>query len=328
MRRALAHEIRQIEKAPAAHRHLCHSLIDELIGINTLELGLFLVIIRKIIPEPFEGKARCLRDAHDVPAARHCTAERMHTSLRVDAELARMGKHHAARADGRKGPAILNDACAYRSCSVIPRAADNNRRSAQAGPGRKFRSDCSGNLGRFIDLRQQRRVDCKLFQDFCRPAALRDIQKLHAACIGNLRCIFSGHAEADIILRQQDMAAAAVVLCLMIAYPEDFGSRESRKRRIRRNLNETFRADAFRDFLTFLRRALIAPDNRRPDDFIGLIQHHKTMHLSGKPDALDVISLHSRLLHNALDCRKHCTIPVQRFLLRPAILRLAQCIFL
>ena len=76
---------------------------------------------------------------------------------------------------------------------------------------RKFFADGARDLRRFVDLRQQSLVDVEFLEDLIRPAAVRDIQELHAARIGYLRRILPRHAEADVILRQEDVTAAAVV---------------------------------------------------------------------------------------------------------------------
>ena len=116
-----------------------------------------------------------------------------------------------------------------------------------------------------------------------------DIEELHAARVGDLRRVLARHAEADVILRQEDVTAAAVVLRLVVADPENLRGRETRQRRIRRDLDEALAADALRDFLAFLARALVAPDDGRADDLVLLVEHDEAMHLPREADALDVL---------------------------------------
>lgn len=52
MRRAFAHEIRQIQQASAANRYLGDILIDEVIRIDAKECGLVLVDFGEIVTEP------------------------------------------------------------------------------------------------------------------------------------------------------------------------------------------------------------------------------------------------------------------------------------
>ena len=239
-----------------------------------------------------------------------------------------MSEDNAARTDSREGPAVRDDARTHSSCSIIACAAYDNRMDGQARLFGKFLADRTSDFRGLIDLGQQCLIDFELFQYLIGPAAVRNIQKLHATRIGNVSRIFSGHAEADVVLRQQDVTTAAVILVFVIADPQDFRRRETGKCRIRRDFNEVFLADAFSDFLTFTACTLVAPDYGRPDDLIFFIEHDQPMHLSRKADALDVCRFDTRIMDDLADCHENGVIPVERFLFSPAVLWLVKRILL
>ena len=126
MRRALAHQVRQVDQAAAADWHLLDILVNEVVGVAAEAHGLVFVTFREVVAEPAQREARRLRDAHDVPAARHGAAEGVHAALRVDARLARMREDDAARADCREGPPVKDDARADSCRCVVTGTADND----------------------------------------------------------------------------------------------------------------------------------------------------------------------------------------------------------
>ena len=87
----------------------------------------------------------------------------------------------------------------------------------------------------------------------------------------------------------QEAANPIAILRLVVADPENLRGRETRQRRIRRDLDEALAADALRDFLAFLARALVAPYDGRADDLVLLVEHDEAMHLPREADALDVL---------------------------------------
>ena len=70
------------------------------------------------------------------------------------------------------------------------------------------------------------------------------------------------------------MAALRVNFRLVIANPEDLRRGEARQRRVCRDLDQALLPDAFRDFLAFAPRALVAPDDGRAEHPVMFIEHH------------------------------------------------------
>ena len=124
------------------------------------------------------------------------------------------------------------------------------------------------------------------------------------------------------------MAATAVILCLMVADPEDLRGRKTCQCRIRRDLDEALAADALRDLLAFLARTLITPDDGRTDDCIVLVEHDEAVHLAREANAFDILWVDTGFLDDITNRFLHRMIPIDWVLLRPAILWLIEWIFL
>ncbi len=63
--------------------------------------------------------------------------------------------------------------------------------------------------------------------------------------------------------------------------------------------------------------ALIAPDERGPDDLIGIIEHDQAVHLAGEADALDLTRVDACVGEYFSDGEARGTPPVVGILLRP-----------
>ena len=94
-----------------------------------------------------------------------------------------MSKNYTARTNGGKGPAIFHNTSTYSSSSIISCTTYHYSANSQAGFSSKFSSYCTGNLWRFIYLRQQICINFQLVQNLLRPATIWYIEKLHTAGI-------------------------------------------------------------------------------------------------------------------------------------------------
>jgi hypothetical protein len=74
----------------------------------------------------------------------------------------------------------------------------------------------------------------------------------------------------------------------MGANPQQLGQSEVCQRRISSELDQTLRTDDSVQVTALFRRPLIAPDQRRPQNLIVLIQENSTMHLAGQADASNI----------------------------------------
>ena len=110
-------------------------------------------------------------------------------------------------------------------------------------------------------------------------------------------------------------------LRLVLLHPPDFRQRESRQRRIRRQLNQPLRSNFRGDLAALFFRSLVTPDQRRPQHFAVRIEHHQAVHLPGEPNARNFIRGNfpcSEALRHGLARGRP---PVVRILLGPSAMR-------
>ena len=251
----------------------------------------------------------------------------MHTALGVDGQLVGVREYNAARADGREGFAVFHDARAHSRRRVVARAADNQGLLAQSGQRRGFRGDVAGHFAAFIDLRQHALVDVQNLQQLVTPAAVRNIQHLHAAGIGNFRCEVARQHEADVVLRQQHVFALFVVFRLMVPHPHQLAQGESRQCGVGGDPDQVIISDLGCDLFAFLGSPLVAPDNGRTDDFVLLVQHDQSMHLAADAQGNDIVLADAALLQHGMNRADRGVVPVLGILFRPAVLRLIHRVF-
>ena len=120
------------------------------------------------------------------------------------------------------------------------------------------------------------------------------------------------------------MAAVLVILRLMVAYPEYLGGGKAGKSRVGSNFDKPFGTDFGGDFCAFGGCPLVTPDNGRPYDFVGFVQHNQTMHLPGKADTFYVCGIYAAFGNDLTDGAGGSFFPVLGILLSPAVLRLVQ----
>ena len=217
---------------------------------------------------------------------------------------------------------LRNNACPNRCRRVVPRTANHNRACRKSCQRRRLLMHLAGYILRFIHLAKQSFFNAKSLQNFIRPCPLCNVHQLHAGGIGNLRGIFARQLIPNIVLRQKDMRAFCVQLRLMLFHPEDFCRRKAGYRRVRRNLNDFFRTQHTVHILDLFARSLVAPDNRAAQHLAVFIQHNQSVHLSGKPNALDICHIHAGGLQHRLHTLHYCVPPVLRLLLCPTVLLL------
>ena len=107
----------------------------------------------------------------------------------------------------------------------------------------------------------------------------------------------------------------------VLAYPQEFRKREIGERRITGELNQAIGAKFLGEFARLFFSALIAPDERRTDNFAGSVQQNCAMHLSREADARNLFSANTGPLQSFLYGGSACAPPVARLLLCPPGLR-------
>ena len=117
------------------------------------------------------------------------------------------------------------------------------------------------------------------------------------------------------------MADAGPGVRLGSPYPQQLGERESRQRRVTRQLDEPRRADALGELVALRLRTLVAPDQGRPDDGARSVEQGGAVHLATQADGDDVGCLQAGLLERAGHRLPTGAPPVVGILFRPACVR-------
>ena len=220
-----------------------------------------------------------------MPCSRNGTAACMHPPLRIHGKLAAVGIYHPGCPNRCKCGAVRYNTGPHRRCRIVAGSSDHYRIRIQACPLRYLRQKGSRYLTGFVYLPQEGPVNIQSAQNLLRPAAALHIQKLHAAGIRNFRCKHAGQHLPDIVLWQQYMAAFLIILRLMLFYPQNFCRSPAGQRRIGSQLYPPLPRHNLQHLLHLSAGSLVAPDDGGTDYLIVFIQHHKAMHLSGKPDS-------------------------------------------
>src|SRR5437867_2758177 len=103
----------------------------------------------------------------------------------------------------------------------------------------------------------------------------------------------------------------------MLADPQQLGKGEAGQRRVCREFNQLRGTDLLGDLFALLLRALIAPDDRRPQHFAAVIQQNGAMHLPREANASNGVRGYSSSGESRTECVTSCAPPVARILLRP-----------
>ncbi len=150
---------------------------------------------------------------------------------------------------------------------------------------------------------------------------MRDVEQKSSRSVGDINGGLAGQAEANVVLRQHDLADALPVFRFVLADPKEFGKCEIGERRVAGQLNEAVQADGAFEFFALGFGALIAPNQRRADDFVVIAQKYGAVHLAGKTDGGDGFGGEAGSLERFADGERGCAPPVARILFGPAWLR-------
>ena len=216
-------------------------------------------------------------------------AERVDPAARIGGGTIGRGKDHTRRADGRADRAGARDPHADRTGRLIARAGNDRRAGGQAGERGGLAGHPRGNRRRLEHRGQQAFVDAHGVQHLARPAPMRHVEHQRARRVRDIDRVFAAQLKADVVLRQQHVAHAAPDVRLVAADPQQFRQREIGERGIRRQLEQPIAADGVVQPPALGLGALVAPDDRRPQDRAARVEQHRAVHLSGETDARDGI---------------------------------------
>ena len=133
-------------------------------------------------------------------------------------------------------------------------------------------------------------VDLERREDLGRPVAGGEVEQDGPRPIGLVEGVLAGEPEPHVVLGQENVRHPAPDLRLVVADPDQLRCREARQGVIAGDLDEPLRADGLPDHVALGGRALVVPEDGRPQDGIGPVQEHESVHLTGQPDRGDLVA--------------------------------------
>ena len=103
---------------------------------------------------------------------------------------------------------------------------------------------CPLTARRLERRRQPRRVDLERGDDGVAPAPARDVEQQRPRRVGDVGRVLAAEAQADVVLRQQDVRDARVDVGLVAAQPQQLRRGEARQRAVAGLRDELVEADA------------------------------------------------------------------------------------
>ena len=182
------------------------------------------------------------------------------------------------------------------------------------------RRGAAGDLGRLQRARHPRLGQLERIQHGAREATLRDIEQQRPGGVGDVDRPLAAEPQPDVVLGQQHVADARIDVRLVRAQPQQLGGREAGQGAVARQGDQPLETHALLDLGALRRRALVVPEDRRPQHALLFVQRHEPVHLAREPDTGDLMGAErgDRLLA--------ARPPVLGRLLRPARPRLREAV--
>src|SRR5581483_1949525 len=180
---------------------------------------------------------------------------------------------------------------ADRARGLIATAGDDGRARGEPREGGGIKRNSAAHLARFVAFGKDGAIDVQFIGQFPGPAAADDVEERRAGCVRDIGGELAGEAETNVVLGQKDFAQALIAGWFMVANPEQLGESEAGEDRVGGAFEDARAARLLIHPIDLGLAALIAPDERRPDDFVGRIEHHEAVHLAGKAYATNVCAL-------------------------------------
>ena len=252
-----------------------------------------------------------------MPHARHRMAESVQPAFRLDIRLGGRRKYHARGAQSQRNDARYDCPSAHAARRLISAAGHHRGAGPQSSERRSLCRDLPRDLRPFVAFRQPLGRDVQRGQHLRRPIATLQIEEQHAGPVGLVHRVLAGQPETHVVLRQQDVRGAGVDLRLVFAHPEDLRRREAGQHLVAGEGEQPVEAKPLGDLVALLTRALIVPEDRRPEHPIVAVEHRQPVHLAGHADGAHIVAGRARLCQRAADAGSRAFPPLMRILLRP-----------
>ena len=150
--------------------------------------------------------------------------------------------------------------------------------------------DGAGDLRAFVRRRHPRGIDPEGREDLRRPVAGREVEQDRPRPVGLVERVLAGEPEPDVVLGQEHVRDPAPDVRFVVADPDELGRGEARQGVVAGDLDEPLRTDGRPDGVALGGRALVVPQDGRPQDGIGRVEQDEAVHLAGQPDRDDVLA--------------------------------------
>ncbi len=227
------------------------------LGVQRLQVG------AERVSQPGRRACGAEHHAHRMPGAGHRVAEDVHPRLGIGRIRRQYGEDDAGRSEhdrDRPGRRDADPEC----CGGLV-----------AG---------SGDRGRLVRGRQPLLRDLECVADLLRPAPACNVEQERPGGIGRIDRVLAGQPEPHVVLRQQDVADPSPGLRLVLAEPEQLGSREARQGTVAGQLDQPLEPDPRLDLRAFGRCSLVVPEDRRPQHLLVGSERDEPVHLPREAD--------------------------------------------
>ena len=218
--------------------------------------------------QPAERAGRREHHAHRVPGVRDGVAERVQARLRVGGVRGQRREDDAGGAehDGQASGAVDSDP--ERAGRLVAGAAD---------------------LRALVGVRQPGGRQLEQLQQLAAPPPPRDVEEQRPGGVGGVDRALPGEPEADVVLREQDVRDPRVDVRLVPAQPQELRRGEARERSVPGQLDQARQADALLDLRALGARALVVPEDRRPQHRVVGPERDEAVHLTREAERIAVL---------------------------------------
>src|ERR1041385_3313889 len=129
----------------------------------------------KPITEPPQRLPSSLSNSHHVPPSRHSMTKRMQAPLGIQSRTIRSSKHNSRSPNRRRHRARSNNPHSRSASCLIPSPSDHRSSSLQPSSRSSRSRNLPSNIGRLVQLRQQRFIHLRRLQNLLRPPPVGDI---------------------------------------------------------------------------------------------------------------------------------------------------------
>ncbi len=311
VRSPLTGQVREKEQSLAPGRHLRGA------GDQFLEAP----VGGKCVPGPSQAPRRREHHTHHVPSSRDGVAEGVDPPTGLHRRTFRGGEDHPRRPQRERHDSGSDRTDTDGIGRLIASPRHHRRPLAKAcRPGRLL-AEGPGHFRALVRRGEQRGVEIEGVEHLRGPGASGEIEEDRPRPVGHIDGKPTGEPEPQVVLGEQHVANSLPARRLVIAYPEQLGSREAGEGVVAGDLDETLRPDPASDLLALGLGPLVVPEDGGADDVTRLVEQHRAVHLTGEPDSLDPVGPSPGLLHETTDRLLRSDPPQAGVLLRPHRMR-------